>query len=101
MEMLRRRAETRHGAGAEPIVAAYDWVPDSGTIATLAANLATEFGSYAQGQGNLRLGALGENQAAVAQLMNSYNEQQQQAYRRQEFHADLLSRACARRASPE
>ena len=40
-EVLRRRAEAHHGAGAEPIEAVYDWVRDSGTIATLAANLAT------------------------------------------------------------
>ena len=36
---------------------------------------AGQFGSYAQGQGNLGLGALGGNQAAVAQLVNPYNEQ--------------------------
>jgi hypothetical protein len=42
VEMLRRRAEHRHGVGAEPIIAVYDWIRGGGTIATLAESLATD-----------------------------------------------------------
>jgi hypothetical protein len=43
-ETLRRRAESRHGVGAGPIDAVYDWVRAGGTVATLAESLAAELG---------------------------------------------------------